>query len=187
MRFESLLLDRAIPRGFVSPGDRDRIWERHILDSLRALQCLPLRPLTIVDVGSGAGLPGIPIAVARPDCPVILLEAKARRAAFLELAVEELGLWNTTVTKARVEESRIGADVAVARALADPVRTWKLCGPLTEPAGFVLYFAGASGPLAASGSLGDLMVEFKICAQTLFPWEGPVIKMVRMREPLTGA
>jgi hypothetical protein len=118
---------------------------------------------------------------------VILLEAKARRAAFLELAVEELGLRNATVTRARVAESGIEADVATARALADPERTWKLCGPLTEPAGFVLYFAGSSGPLAPSGPLGDLMVEFKICAQKLFPWEGPVIKMVRMQEPLTGA
>src|SRR5207237_4575710 len=61
--FEGLLRDRAVPLGFVSASDEDRLWERHILDSMRSIQCLPPSRAVIVDVGSGAGLPGVPIAI----------------------------------------------------------------------------------------------------------------------------
>lgn len=180
-RFASLLLGRAIPLGFVSAADKDRLWERHILDCLRALACLGDRPLRIVDVGSGAGLPGLPIAIARPDCTVVLLEAMARRAAFAELAVERLALANVQIVIGRAELSGVSGDVAVARALAPPRQSWEICSPLTRPKGFVLYFAGQSWAARASRTLDDLQVEWKVCIESEFPWQGPIVKMTRKR------
>ncbi len=95
--FELLLLDKAIPLGFVAEGDRTTIRERHILDSLRAVLALEGSDTNALDLGSGAGLPGIVVAIARPSLRVGLVEARGRRAAFPELAVERLGLPNAVV------------------------------------------------------------------------------------------
>jgi len=95
--FELLLLDKAIPLGLVARGDRTTIRERHILDSLRAVLALEPSDTDALDLGSGAGLPGIVVAIARPSLRVGLVEARGRRAAFLELAVERLGLPNALV------------------------------------------------------------------------------------------
>src|SRR5437867_12261122 len=93
LAYQELLRERGIPLGLVSAGDRDRLWERHIVDSLRGSSCIPGRQGgKVADLGSGGGLPGIPIAIARPDLLVHLVEGRARRAAFLELAVAHLGI-----------------------------------------------------------------------------------------------
>lgn len=181
--YESLLVRAAIPQGYVSAGDKDRIWERHIMDSLRVLSCLPRQAAVVVDVGSGAGLPGIPMAIGRADCSVVLLEPKARRVAFLELAAQQLGLANVRVVHGRAEESGILADVAVARALAQPRAAWEICHPLLVPQGFVLYFSGRSWRTGGSASLGEVSVVAEICVDRLFPWQGPIVKMMRQLTP----
>ena len=105
IRFEELLADRAIPLGVVSRSDATRIRERHILDSLRAAPVVEGADLA-ADLGSGAGLPGVVVAIALPGLRMLLVERRPRRAAFLELAVEELGVANATVFAGRVAEMR---------------------------------------------------------------------------------
>jgi len=184
-RFERLLREVALPRGFIAESDRGRIWERHVLDSIRSVACLPERPVAIVDIGSGAGLPGIPVAISRPDCAVTLLEPKRSRAAFLELVVESLPVPNARVEAARAEELSLGSDIALARALADPRAAWKLAEPLLQPPGALVYFAGASWCEQDTGSMTGLGVRCEICVGASFRWEGPLVKMGRA--PTTGA
>lgn len=174
-RFATLLLERAVPLGLVAESDRDRLWERHVMDSLRALPCLPPPAHVVVDVGSGAGLPGVPVAVARPDCQVILVEQKARRAAFLELAIELLGLGNARVVARPAARAGVRGDVAVARALADPIRAWGMCRPVLTPTGRLLYFGGASWSQSHAARLEAAGGRAEICAAASFPWQGPVV------------
>jgi 16S rRNA (guanine527-N7)-methyltransferase len=148
-RFAGLLVDVAAPRGFVGERDRARIRARHVDDSLRALPYLRDVP-ACTDLGSGAGLPGIPLAIAKPDLRFRLVEARARRVAFLELAVAELALENVEVLHTRAEElaeatqaTRAG-QACTARALADLPGAWALARPLLRPGGRLVYFAGAS-------------------------------------------
>ena len=179
--FESLLHDRAVPLGFVSASDEGRLWERHILDSLRSVQCLPRSPAGIVDVGSGGGLPGVPVAIARPDCEVILLEPSARRTAFLELVTQELALPNVKILVGRAESKGVVSDVAMARALSGPQRTWQTCSPLIRESGSVLYFAGSSWTPLAVDRTSTPDMEWVVCVDSEFPWQGPIVKMMRKR------
>jgi 16S rRNA (guanine527-N7)-methyltransferase len=148
-RFVQLLADVAAPRGLVGERDPARIRTRHVEDSLRALPHLrDARRCT--DLGSGAGLPGIPLAIARSQIRFRLVEARARRVAFLELAVAELALENVDVLQARAEELGMAlqtteaTDACTARALADLAGAWALARPLLVPGGRLIYFAGAS-------------------------------------------
>lgn len=180
--FEDLLRARAIPLGLVSARDADRLMERHIADSLRASGCLEAGARRLVDMGSGAGLPGIPLAVAEPDREVVLVERKARAVAFLELVIQELGLSNVRVTPGSVESLGIReADVCLARALAPPERAWDLATSLLGPTGYLVYWAGRrwSGP-----SVGQtLSAAWQICVPPLFSWEGPLVIMKRLPSP----
>ena len=146
--YEDLLRTIAVPRRMVSSADVDRLHERHVLDSLRGLQWLPRHAARACDVGSGAGLPGVPIAVGEPGLEVTLSEPRLQRVAFLELVVERLGLANVVVQSGSGQELPPGRfDVCFARALADPARTWAVAGPLLAPAGRLLYWAGRTfGP-----------------------------------------
>ncbi len=133
----------------ISPGDIDRLEERHLEDSLRALPFVAgAGPGPAVDVGSGAGLPGIPLAISDPGRQWRLLEPRRRRAAFLEEAVRELDLANVEVVAdtAAGAAARFGPThaVAVARAVAPPARALALLRPLVVPRGTLLLFVGSS-------------------------------------------
>lgn len=133
----------------VSPGDLPRLEERHIADSLRALPYVrQALPGVAVDVGSGAGFPGIPLALADPQRDWRLLEPRKRRAAFLEEVVRELDLSNVEVATATAEvlATTVGPvhAVAVARALAPPAQARALLEPLVVKRGTLLLFVGAS-------------------------------------------
>jgi len=141
--FAELLRERAVPAGFVAASDLPRLEERHVLDSLRAGQAFTPSDATAYDLGSGAGLPGIPLAVAIPGCRFVLCEPHRLRAAFLELAVERLGLRNVDVRAGRAEELPPGADVITARAFAPLARAWDATRDLLRPGGRLVYFAGA--------------------------------------------
>ena len=141
--FTELLVSRAIPLGLVAEGDRERIRDRHVQDSLRALPLLGASG-RVVDIGSGAGLPGIPLAIARPDLMFVLAEPKTRAVAFLELAVEQLGLTNVEVRHARIEELELEADAATARAFGSAERSWAAACHVLRRGGRLIYFAGAS-------------------------------------------
>lgn len=140
--YATLLVDRAILLGLVSAADRDRIWERHILDSLRAREAFRPEDRISYDLGSGAGLPGIVLACALPDRRFLLVEPRRRAAAFLELAAEHLGLENVEILIRRVEKLDAPADVATARAFAPLDRAWQAAFGLLRPGGRLVYFAG---------------------------------------------
>jgi 16S rRNA (guanine527-N7)-methyltransferase len=157
IRFEQLLLDRAIPLGMVSRSDTSRIRERHILDSLRAAPIVQEDDLA-ADLGSGAGLPGVVIAIALPRLRMLLVERRPRRAAILELVVEELGLSNATVFAGRVVELPERVDVALARAFAPPEEAWAQARQVLRPGGRLVYFAGAATAIPAAPE-GSAMLE----------------------------
>ena len=120
---------------------------QHVGDSLTLLPFLPAAAFRLVDVGSGGGVPGIPLAIARPDAAVLLVESTKKKAAFLEQTAKELGLQNVTVSQERAEDvgqsaSRETFDVAVARAVAslDWLAEWLL--PLVKKGGRVLAMKG---------------------------------------------
>src|SRR5687767_12584675 len=121
VRYAELLAEHGVERGLIGPREVERLWDRHLLNSVSIAEVLP-RDARVVDLGSGAGLPGIPLAIARTDLRITLLEPMARRVEWLEYATATLGL-NLTVVRGRAEEPAIqrrvgGADVVIARAVA---------------------------------------------------------------------
>jgi len=157
--YARLLATEGTVRGMIGPREVPRLWERHLLNSAAIASLVPVGA-RVVDVGSGAGLPGIPLALARPDLTVTLLEPLARRVAFLTECVRRLGLERVTVVRGRAEEGPIrrqlgGADAVTARAVAplDKLAGW--CLPLLRPGGLLLAMKGstAAAELAATGPL----------------------------------
>jgi 16S rRNA (guanine527-N7)-methyltransferase len=132
--------------GLLGPRELDKIWSRHILNS--AVVAELVRPGELVaDVGSGAGLPGIPMAIAAPETSFVLIEPMDRRASWLQEVVEELDLENVEVVRARAEEVE-GADfdVVTARAVAALDKLLRLCVPLLKPGGRVIALKGSKAP-----------------------------------------
>jgi 16S rRNA (guanine527-N7)-methyltransferase len=164
-RYAEVLSAVGVERGLLGPREVDRIWDRHLLNSAVVGELLDPGE-RIVDIGSGAGLPGIPLALARPDLEVVLLEPLQRRSEFLNEVVAELGL-PIDVVRGRAEErwvrDRIGAmDAAVSRAVAtlDKLTKWSM--PLLRPNGRMLAIKGERAPdevkehrrvMAASGAV----------------------------------
>jgi 16S rRNA (guanine527-N7)-methyltransferase len=141
-RYVDILLDRGIAWGLLGPREGERIWERHILNSV-ALSPLVPEGSRLVDVGSGAGLPGLPLAILRPDLTVTLLDSLARRSEFLQLAVTELGLGDRVqVVRARAEEHRLQYEVVASRAVAPLTRLVAWCVPLLAADGRLLALKG---------------------------------------------
>jgi 16S rRNA (guanine527-N7)-methyltransferase len=159
IEYARLLATEGTVRGLIGPRELPRLWERHLLNSAAIASLVPAGA-RVVDVGSGAGLPGIPLALARPDLTVTLLEPLARRVAFLTECVDRLGLERVTVVRGRAEEGPVrrelgGADVVTARAVAPLDRLAGWCLPLLRPGGLLLAMKGstAAEELAAAGSL----------------------------------
>lgn len=147
VRYAELLAGPGMAQGVIGPRELPRLWERHVLNSAAIAEVVPA-DAEVVDVGSGAGLPGIPLALARPDLRVTLLEPMARRVGWLTMVVSELGL-PVTVVRGRAEERetrrRCGeSDVVTARAVAPMGRlvTWAM--PLVRPGGILAAMKGAS-------------------------------------------
>ncbi|CCH35755.1 16S rRNA (guanine(527)-N(7))-methyltransferase RsmG [Actinosynnema sp. NPDC047251] len=145
--FWNLLVEHGFERGLIGPREVDRLWERHILNSAVVAELLP-EGCRVVDVGSGAGLPGIPLAIARPDLDLTLLEPMARRVAWLTEVVDALGL-KTVVLRGRAEEAAVrerlaGSDVVTARAVAPLERLTQWCLPLVRPGGQLVALKGES-------------------------------------------
>ena len=120
-----------------------RIWDRHILNSA-TLEALIPQDMTVIDVGSGAGLPGIPLALVRPDIKVVLLEPLLRRSVFLDETIDELGLGDrVTVIRGRAEDGAVPpAEIVTARAVAPLERLVRWCWPLVKPGGKIIALKG---------------------------------------------
>lgn len=154
LAFEQLLLERAVPAGMVAKADESRLRERHILDCLRAAAVVAPEDRSAYDLGSGAGLPGVVVAVVRPLLEVTLVETRRQRAAFLELVVERLSLPNAVVAPVRIEQMDALADLCFARALAPLTDAWAMAERLLRPEGRLVYFAG-QGSVALTGSQAE--------------------------------
>jgi 16S rRNA (guanine527-N7)-methyltransferase len=145
-RYAELLATDGVTRGLIGPRETERLWDRHLLNCAVVSELLPERGV-LVDIGSGAGLPGVVLAMLRPSLQVILLEPLLRRSVFLEECVAELSLSNATVLRARAEDkaaAHIEADVATARAVAplDRLAGWAV--RLLRPGGELLAIKGQS-------------------------------------------
>lgn len=142
--YAAMLAGPGVERGLIGPREVPRLWERHLLNSAAVAELVP-RPSHLIDLGSGAGLPGVVLALLLPDVRVTLLEPMLRRAVFLEECVRELDLGNARVTRARAEEcaGRLAADVVTARAVAPLDRLARLAFGLVRPGGLVLAMKGA--------------------------------------------
>lgn len=132
--------------GLMGPRELDKIWSRHILNS--AVVAELIRPGELVaDVGSGAGLPGIPMAIIAPATDFVLIEPMDRRASWLQEVVDELELQNVEVVRARAEEVEGGQfDVVTARAVAALDKLLRLCVPLLKTGGRVIALKGSKAP-----------------------------------------
>ena len=141
VRFADMLCGPGIERGLLGPRESERIWERHLLSGA-ALGDLVAASAAVVDLGSGAGLPGIPLAIARPDLEVTLVEPMLRRVRFLEEVVTSLQL-PVGVQRARAEElAPASLQVVVCRAVAPLSRLVELVLPLLRPGGELLAVKG---------------------------------------------
>ena len=153
-RYAGLLAGPATEQGLIGPRETERLWDRHLMNCAAVAELVP-DPCSIVDLGSGAGLPGVVLAMLLPDSDILLLEPMARRAVFLEECVRVLGLGNATVHCARAEEvtGQFEADVVTARAVAPMKRLAGLALGLVRPGGVVLAIkgAGAAQELAQAG------------------------------------
>lgn len=183
-----MLATDGVIRGLVGPKEAPRIWERHLLNCAVVAELVPPEA-RLVDVGSGAGLPGIVLALARPDVAVTLVEPKQRATTFLAEVVTALGLGDrVTVVRARAEECRNElpeSDVVIARALAPLDRLAGWCLPLARVGGRVLAIKGESASAeaathaAAVRRLGGGPPVIRRCGAEVLAQPTTVVEIVR--------
>lgn len=144
-RYVQMLAGPGVIRGLLGPREVPRLWTRHVLNCAAVADLVP-RPSALIDLGSGAGLPGIVLALLLPDVQVTLLERMERRSLFLDECVQELGLRNAQVYRATAEEvaGKLAADVVTARAVAPLDRLAGLAAGLVRPGGLILAVKGAA-------------------------------------------
>ncbi|MEH0545486.1 16S rRNA (guanine(527)-N(7))-methyltransferase RsmG [Streptomyces sp. B21-105] len=170
VRYAELLAEAGVQRGLIGPREVPRLWERHLLNCAVLSEVVP-EGVTVCDVGSGAGLPGIPLALVREDLKITLLEPLLRRTNFLTEVVELLGLDHVTVARGRAEEvmgTMSPVHVVTARAVAplDRLATWGI--PLLRPYGEMLALKGdtaeeelksAATALSKLGAVGTSILQ----------------------------
>jgi len=140
--YAGMLATRGVEWGLIGPHEVPRLWDRHLLNCAVVADLIGSRYRTVVDIGSGAGLPGIVLAMMRPELTITLLEPMERRCRFLSGCVAELGLANASVLRGRAEDVALRADVATARAVAPLDRLAQLAVRVVRPGGLVLAIKG---------------------------------------------
>lgn len=158
-RYAELLAGDGVTRGLVGPREVPRLWERHLVNCALLSEGIS-EGQSVCDVGSGAGLPGIVLAILRPDLSLTLLEPLLRRVRFLDEVVTELGLSGVTVVRGRAEEHQRGEfDVVCARAVAPIGRLARWCLPLCRTGGRLLAMKGVT----AADELAEQAPELRAC------------------------
>jgi 16S rRNA (guanine527-N7)-methyltransferase len=143
-QYVDILASRGVDWGLIGPREIGRLWERHILNSI-ALESLIPEGCRVADVGSGAGLPGIPLAILRPDLEMILIEPMLRRSNFLTEAIDELGLDDrVSVVRGRAEDADLHVDIVVSRAVAKLATLINWTTDLIVDSGSLLALKGQS-------------------------------------------
>ncbi|MFJ4656001.1 16S rRNA (guanine(527)-N(7))-methyltransferase RsmG [Nocardia sp. NPDC088792] len=147
-RYYEVLASAGVERGLIGPREVPRLWDRHILNCAVIGDLIP-QGATVVDIGSGAGLPGIPLAIARPDLRITLVEPLLRRTLFLAEFVDAAGLTNVTIVRGRAEQAGVkkeagGADVVTSRAVAPLAKLAGWSMPLVRDHGRMLALKGIS-------------------------------------------
>jgi 16S rRNA (guanine527-N7)-methyltransferase len=147
----------GVVRGLIGPREAPRLWERHLLNCAVVGEAVP-EGAALCDIGSGAGLPGIPVALARPDVRVTLVEPLLRRTTFLEEVVHDLGLENVEVVRSRAEDLHgvRAFDVVTSRAVAPLPKLLRWSVPLVRPGGLVLAMKGSSAAEEIAGASKEL-------------------------------
>ena len=159
-RYVAMLAGDGVVRGLIGPREVPRLWDRHVLNSVALAEAVP-QGARVVDVGSGAGLPGIPLGLARPDLRLTLVEPMARRVEFLQDVVTALGApWQ--VVRGRAEERSVvravgPVDVVTARAVAPLPRLVGWCRGLLAPGSQLIALVGAR----AAAGVPDLVPELE--------------------------
>jgi 16S rRNA (guanine527-N7)-methyltransferase len=194
-QYAAVLAGAGIERGLIGPSEVDRLWDRHILNSAAVGELLHAGE-RIADVGSGAGLPGIPLALVRNDVTITLVEPLLRRSDFLSEVVELLGL-PVTVIRGRAEERSVRElagqiDVVTSRAVASLDKLARWCLPMLRPGGRMLAMKGerAAGEIEehrrALNSLGAVDVKVMECGVNYLTPPAIVVEAVRGSRPAAG-
>lgn len=156
-RYAELLATDGVVRGLIGPREVPRLWERHLVNCAVLAEVMP-EGATVCDVGSGAGLPGIVLAIVRPDLTVTLVEPQLRRTTFLEETVFALGLDRCEVRRARAEQLHGSQrfDVVTARAVAPLTRLVAWSMPLVSPTGALVAMKGSRAAAEVADAGADL-------------------------------
>lgn len=163
--YARVLATRGVEWGLIGPREVPRIWERHLLNSVAPASLLP-DGSSVVDVGSGAGLPGIPLAILRPDLRMTLLEPLLRRHTFLEETIAELGLGDVDAVRGRAEDARDTYDVVTCRAVAPLTRLLGWTVHLFRPDGQLVALKGSSAQDEVAGA-GAVLRRDRLAAEVL--------------------
>jgi 16S rRNA (guanine527-N7)-methyltransferase len=161
--FAEFLTSSGIERGLIGPREGERIWDRHIFNCLPVTQLLP-NGASLFDIGSGAGLPGIVIALARPDLQVTLIEPLERRVEFLNEAVAAMPnlLFPIQVIRGRAQDVKKSADFVTARAVAPLEKLKKMSWHMVKTGGSLLAMKGESAATEMVGVKGAELHEIKL-------------------------
>ena len=161
--YADFLTTAGIERGLIGPREGERIWERHIFNCLPITQLLP-QEASLFDIGSGAGLPGIVIALARPDLKVTLIEPLERRVEFLNEAVAAIAASGVeiAVIRGRAQDVKKSADFVTARAVAPMEKLKKISWHMVKTGGSLLAMKGESAATEMVGIKGAELHEIKL-------------------------
>jgi 16S rRNA (guanine527-N7)-methyltransferase len=192
--YADALATTGVERGLIGPREVPRLWDRHLLNCVALKELIP-DGAELADIGSGAGLPGLPLAIARPDLSVFLVEPLLRRVVWLRETVLALGLTNVEIIRGRanvVTEAGNTFDVVTARAVAPLSGLLELCLPLVRPGGDLLAMKGDGAgqeldeAKAILERMGAAEWSVAVCGQGVLDTPTTVVRVVagdRARRP----
>jgi len=180
--YANWLATEGVVRGLIGPRELDRIWDRHLANCAALAELIP-NGASVIDIGSGAGLPGLVLAIVRPDAQITLVEPLLRRSEFLQEVATDLALENVTVIRARAEQVKDRkALVVTARAVAPLERLVGWAMPLVAQGGELLAMKGSNAAqeiLDAQGKLAKYQVEICQVGQEIVDPPTTIVRITR--------